>query len=192
MHSPDPLSLPDVDTGLQVVRWKVCGFEQMRRLELLDPKSQFELVDGLILHRDVGSERHDRVVTELARRLSDACAGWDVLVDEELVYEELEAVVVGDIVVLNEGVAPRLVVEVSDDTPRLAAQEKARLYARAGVEEYWHIDLAWRFLQIHKRPYDDGYGMRGSGPSDIPLLTGIDQVSELVLDELLDAADAGA
>jgi Uma2 family endonuclease len=192
MHHPDPLSVPDVDNGLQVVRWKLRGFDEMRRTQLLDRKSQFELVDGVVLHRDVGSESHDRVVAELARRLVRAYPEWEVLVDEELRWEEHAAVVVADVVVLADGIAPRLVVEVTDDTPRLAAQEKARLYARAGVEAYWHIDLAWRFLQIHRSPYDDGWGVRTSGPPDRPLPTGLDRVPELVLDELLDAADAAA
>jgi hypothetical protein len=188
MHDTEPISLPDVDNGLQVVRWNVSGFDEMRRHQLLDPKSQFELVDGLVLHRDVGSERHDAVVSELARRLTAACPAYAVLVDEELRDDDLNAIVVADIVVLADDIAPRLVVEVSDDTPRLAAIEKPRLYARAGVEEYWHIDLAWRFAQIHKHPYDDGYGMRASAPPDRPVPTGLDELPELVLDDLVAAA----
>jgi len=194
MHSPDAISLPDVDNGLQIVRWHVSGFEQMRRSELLYRKARFELVDGLILHRAEGSFRHDRVVAELARRLELAYDGTDlaVAVDSELEFGEHDAVVSPDIVVACSGEAPRLIVEVSDDAPRLDAQEKPRLYARVGVEEYWHIDLAWRVLRVHARPHDDEYGMRASGPSYRPALTHVPGLEDIVLDELLAAADASA
>lgn len=190
MHSTTPLSLPEVDTGLHLVRWNTRGFLHMRKLELLDRKGEFELVDGLVLHRAAGSQRHDRVVAELARRLERTTA--DVAIDAELCWRRLDAVVTPDIVVRRAGKPPRLIVEVSDDAPRLDAQEKARLYARARVEEYWHIDLAWRFIQIHARPHDDCYGIRTSGPSYRPLPTHLPALPEIELDELVTAADVEA
>lgn len=190
MHSPTPLSLPEVDSGLHLVRWNTRGFLRMRQLQLLDRKGEFELVDGIVLHRDAGSRRHDRVVAELARRLERAAA--DVAVGAELCWRKLDAVVTPDIVVRRAGKPPRLIVEVSDDAPRLDAQEKARLYARARVEEYWHIDLAWRFVQIHAGPHDDCYGTRISGPPYRSLPTHLPELPEIQLDELVAAADAGA
>lgn len=35
---------------------------------------------------------------------------------------------------------------------------KAQRYARAGVEEYWIVDLPGRALTVHRRPSTDGYG----------------------------------
>jgi hypothetical protein len=34
------------------VRWNTRGFLHMRKLELLDRKGEFELVDGLVLRRE--------------------------------------------------------------------------------------------------------------------------------------------
>ncbi len=193
MHGSDPVSLPDVDHGLHLVRWKVSGFDEMRRLELLDRKAQFELVDGLILHRDAGSPRHDRVVAELTRRLETAYrSSADVAVAEEVRFDDLDAVVVPDVVVRSGSAPPSLIVEVTDEAPRLEAQEKARLYARAGVEEYWHTDLAWQILWVHAHPHDDQYGMRSCGPSNRASLTHVPGLEDIVLDELLAAADAAA
>lgn len=185
MHVTDPEPLPEIDTGLPVVRWKAPGFVQMRESALLDPKRQFELVDGLVLHRHCGSPRHDAVVAQLVDRLRAADASMDVRTDFELVLDDLDAVVSPDVSVWDRSPTPSLVVEVSDDAPRLDAQEKARLYARAGVATYWHIDLAWTMLYAHTRPHGDEYGLRSTGPTCEPAPTWFAPMPDLVLDDLL-------
>lgn len=45
-----------------------------------------------------------------------------------------------------------LVVEVSDTTLRFDLTTKAALYARAGIIEYWVLDLAGRRLIVHRDP----------------------------------------
>lgn len=51
----------------------------------------------------------------------------------------------------------RLVVEVSDSTLGFDLTTKAALYARAGIAEYWVLDVAARRLVVHREPADDGY-----------------------------------
>lgn len=194
MHLADPERLPDLETGLHLVRWKVPGFEWMRREHLLDPKRRFELVDGLVLHRSDHSQRHDRVVAELARRLAEAAVNeqLEVAVDRELRFERLDAVVTPDIVVSRGVEVPSLIVEVSDHAPRLDGMEKARLYARAGVEQYWHIDLAWTMLDVHRHPHEEGYGMRAGGPPREVCPTFFAPLPELCLVDLLEASNRAA
>jgi Uma2 family endonuclease len=50
-----------------------------------------------------------------------------------------------------------LVVEVSDTTLRFDLTTKARLYARAGVQEYWVADVLGRQLHCHRTPTPAGY-----------------------------------
>jgi Uma2 family endonuclease len=50
-----------------------------------------------------------------------------------------------------------LVAEVSDTTLRSDLTRKAALYARAGVREYWVLDLNRRLLVVHRQPRDGGY-----------------------------------
>lgn len=150
MHVTDPERLPDIENRSSSGALEAAGFEWMRREHLLDPKRRFELINGLVLHRSDHSQRHDRVVAELARRLAEADVNeqLEVTVDRELRFEALDAVVTPDIVVSLGVEVPSLIVEVSDHAPRLDGMEKARLYARAGVEQYWHIDLAWTMLDV--------------------------------------------
>jgi len=46
----------------------------------------------------------------------------------------------------------RLVVEVSDRTLGFDLTTKAALYARAGIMEYWVLDVAGRRLIVHRNP----------------------------------------
>ena len=50
-----------------------------------------------------------------------------------------------------------LAVEVSDTTLRHDASTKRDLYARAGVLEYWIVDVAGRKLIVHRRLFDGEY-----------------------------------
>jgi Uma2 family endonuclease len=48
-----------------------------------------------------------------------------------------------------------LVVEVADASLRFDRREKGSLYARAGVPEYWIVNLIGRVLEIHRDPISD-------------------------------------
>ncbi len=64
-----------------------------------------------------------------------------------------------------------LVVEIADSTLRQDLTAKARLYARARIEEYWVVDLNHRRLHILRDPAEGGYRVRielGEGDSVSP------------------------
>ena len=50
-----------------------------------------------------------------------------------------------------------LIVEVSDNTLDHDLGPKAKLYARAGIPEYWVIDIKGRRIHQHRDPTADGY-----------------------------------
>ncbi len=50
-----------------------------------------------------------------------------------------------------------LVAEVADSTLRSDRLAKAALYARAGIGEYWLLDIAGRQLLVHRQPDAVGY-----------------------------------
>jgi Uma2 family endonuclease len=45
-----------------------------------------------------------------------------------------------------------LIVEVSDSSLTLDRTEKASLYARAGIADYWILNLGERVLEVHREP----------------------------------------
>jgi Uma2 family endonuclease len=187
MHGSEPVPTIDLENGLPALRWRVSGFLTLREHGMLDRHYEYELVDGIILHHGLGSPLHGQVVDELVARLRPHWKG-SVATGQELRLDEHDAVVRPDVVVCD-GFVPELVVEVSEDAPRLDGLEKARLYARIGVANYWHVDLAWKHVKIHRWPHADGsWGMTLSGPPDHALHTGLLGLEEITLDELLEAA----
>jgi Uma2 family endonuclease len=50
-----------------------------------------------------------------------------------------------------------LIVEVSDTSLRFDRTTKAGLYARAGVQDYWILDINHRRLVVHRDPVDGLY-----------------------------------
>ncbi len=55
---------------------------------------------------------------------------------------------------------PMLVIEVANTSQALDLGAKAALYARAGVPEYWVVDLPARAVVVHLDPAPAGYGHR--------------------------------
>ena len=50
-----------------------------------------------------------------------------------------------------------LVIEVADTSLALDLGRKARIYAAAGIAEYWVIDTQREAIHVHTKPTDNGY-----------------------------------
>ncbi len=48
-----------------------------------------------------------------------------------------------------------LIIEISDTTLRYDRTDKASLYARAGIEDYWIVDVTNRVLEVRRTPRAD-------------------------------------
>lgn len=76
-----------------------------------------------------------------------------------------------------------LVVEISDSSLRFDLSVKALLYARAGIPEYWALDINGRRLIVHREPASTGY-------VSVVAYSGTDQLSPLAApDRTLVVAD---
>ena len=51
----------------------------------------------------------------------------------------------------------RLVIEVADTSLRFDRQDKAAMYAEAGIADYWIVNLVDEVLEIHRDPKDGTY-----------------------------------
>jgi Uma2 family endonuclease len=73
--------------------------------------------------------------------------------------------------------APHLVIEVSDSTIKYDAEIKARLYAEAGVPEYWLVDVRARRVLVHRVPSAAGYAsINAIGPEGVLPVPGFEDV----------------
>ncbi|WP_395094659.1 Uma2 family endonuclease [Armatimonas sp.] len=154
----------DPETGQ--VRWTRAAFRMMDDAGWL-ADSRYELLEGEIV-KIMPNEPHTFVNTELIRLLVE-CFGWDyVRIPSSLFASEIsEPEPDASVTIkprreyLKTGIPPgsefRLVVEVSDSTLWRDKGIKAKLYATAGVPEYWVVNLTGRTVIVHRNPVGDEY-----------------------------------
>jgi len=129
-------------------------------------RERLELVDGELISK-MGKNRphviafglmHFWLLEAFGKQFVDAEAPIDVSPNDNPTNEP-----VPDITVLNRestsivsgNIQPQditLLVEISDSTLNYDLTVKAPLYARAGIVEYWVLDLAGRRLIVHRSP----------------------------------------
>ena len=80
-----------------------------------------------------------------------------------------------------------LVVEVSDTTPAFDRGRKARRYDRAGIADYWVVNLPDRRLEVYRKPARQGGRYRYT---DVAVLEAMESVAPLAaLNSLVLVAD---
>ena len=105
-------------------------------------------------------------------------AGWHprlhapLALDEDSEPEPDVAVVAGaprDYVRAHPSTAA-LVVEVADSSVRLDRRLKSGLYARAGLQEYWIVNLVGGVLEVHREPQPAADALSGWGYRSVEIL----------------------
>lgn len=143
---------------------------------LLDQSGAFadytktELIEGEIYVMNAQHSRHARIKTLLAVELNialraigsdlEAWCGPSTRVSDQSLPEP-------DVVLTShrgEGVVPlesvALIVEVSDTTLSIDMGRKLRIYAEAGVPEYWVVDVEGRVIHQMWGPSGEGFAER--------------------------------
>lgn len=151
-------------------RLRVQDFMLLCESGAFDGYAKSELIEGEIICMNAQYARHARVKSRLALELTLRLRAMGSPL--EAVVEVAVALSGGsmpepDIVLTSyrgDGPVPldtvALVVEVSDTTLANDLGRKALLYARAGVPEYWVIDLGEDRCLLHRHAGPDGYGER--------------------------------
>ncbi len=135
------------------IRLTVENLEVLDRAGALAGYRRTELIDGVIVEMSPMGLRHARVNGDLYMRLrfalEDIASPLTVLAGGPTVAIPPHDAPQPDIVLLGNAKAPgyaelddvKLVMEVSDATLRRDLTIKRKLYAEAGISEYWVIDV---------------------------------------------------
>jgi Uma2 family endonuclease len=142
-------------------RWTRKEYDQLVERGILEPDARVELIDGDIVEKLPQKSAHASAIRRTEEALRDAFAsGHDVRCQFPLAlddYSEPEpdlAVVAGSFLDY-EAAHPTtaiLVVEVADSSLAID-RAKAGLYARAGIPEYWIVNLVARALEVYSDPH---------------------------------------
>jgi len=146
-------------------RWTRTEYERLIELGVFQPGERLELLDGLLVLREPQGVPHAtairRVLRALRRALGDA---WQIdsqlplALDADSEPEPDVAVVPGDPGTYREAHPSHavLIVEIAESSYRTDREYKAGLYARAGIADYWIVDLVHRALEVHREPEASG------------------------------------
>ena len=155
-------------TGVR--RFTVDEYHRMVDAGILREDDRVELIYGVIREMSPKNRPHIVAATRVLRVFDRGLAGRaGVYVEAPLGLVKLDSEPEPDIVVSDdpdvesygtESFRPLLVIEVADSSLRYDLSLKSELYAKAGIPEYWVVDLPNRVLVVFRDPEDGSYQKR--------------------------------
>jgi Uma2 family endonuclease len=156
---------------LTLKRWRRVEYERLAELGAFE-RDPVELIGGqLIIAEPKGSEHATAVDMADDALRSAVPPGWIVRVQNPVALDD-ESAPEPDLAVVR-GVRrdyrhahparPALIIEVAESSLAFDRVEKGSLYARAGIIDYWIVNLIDRVLEVYRDPSADitaPYGWR--------------------------------
>ncbi|MEQ8470585.1 MAG: Uma2 family endonuclease [Marinoscillum sp.] len=143
-------------------------YQLMSEAGILKPSDKVELINGEIIKMSPIGSRHAAVVDRINRLLHN-------LTDEQSIVRVQAPIVAGDMSQPEPDISilksrddfyatqhPRgadiyLVIEVTDTTYDFDESVKSRIYAEAGIPEFWLVDLRNDLMEIKSQPENGIY-----------------------------------
>ena len=176
--------------GFKTRRWRRVEYERLIETGFFQPGDPVELVGGQLLVAEPQGSRHFAAVQAMEEALRGAFGqGWQVrgqgplALDEESEPEPDVAVVPGSFrdYVAGHPSRPALVVEISESSLALDRDHKGSLYARAGIIDYWIVNLVDQTLEVYRDPVPDTAAPFGWRHRSVEMLRREAAVSPLAL-----------
>ena len=150
-----------VTPAVGIRRFSRLEYERLAELEFFQPDERLELIDGVMILREPQYSPH-AVATQLVLQALDRAfgAGWNVRSQLPIALDDMSepepdaAVVPGDPRDYRDAhpTRPVLIVEVALSRLTFDRRQKASLYARAGIADYWVVNLVDRILEVYREP----------------------------------------
>jgi Uma2 family endonuclease len=150
--------------GVRTRHFSRAEYERLIDLAVLEPGEPIELIGGQLMIAEPQGAAHYTAIVKTARALEAAFGpGWYVRsqgpigLDDDSEPEPDVAVVPGspDDYGRVHPSRPVLTVEVAESSLALDRQHKGSLYARAGLSDYWVLNLVDRVLEVYREPVPD-------------------------------------
>lgn len=180
------------DDVVELVRHKleVSDFYRMAEAGILGEDDRVELIDGELIDMAPIGNDHVDAVNGLTETLVLACVGRAVVSVQNPMHVDPLNEPLPDFVVFrlrakggHAGGAPwpsevLLLIEVADTSLAFDRKLKRPIYARAGIPEYWIVDLKRRMVEVHRDPAGGEYAtMQAYGPNDAVALAAVPEVT---------------
>jgi len=160
MGTADSLWLDTAPSSPIPRRFSVAEYHRLVDTGILHEDEHLELLEGVIVQMSPQKERHMRAIVRLTRWLTRSLGdeyevrpqGPLTLVDSE---PEPDLAVVPASPGHSADDHPQsalLVIEVSGSSLSYDRTVKGRIYARAGIPEYWIVNMAGQCVEVHRDP----------------------------------------
>jgi Uma2 family endonuclease len=145
-------------------RFSRAEYEKLIDLGVFQPGEAIELIGGELMVAEPQGAAHYTAIIKTAKTLEAAFGpGWYVRtqgpigLDDDSEPEPDVAVVAGgpDDYGRAHPSRPVLTVEVAESSLGVDRQHKGSLYARAGLSDYWVLNLVDRVLEVYREPAPD-------------------------------------
>jgi Uma2 family endonuclease len=145
-------------------RFTRAEYDRLIELGVFQPDEDIELIGGELIVAEPQGAPHYTAIRKTAKALEAAFGpGWDVRMegpiglDAESEPEPDVAVVPGslDDYAREHPSRPVLTVEIAESSLALDRRHKGSLYARAGLADYWILNLVDRVLEVYRAPVAD-------------------------------------
>jgi Uma2 family endonuclease len=161
-------------------RWTRQEYDRLVRLGVLHEDEPVELLAGQMIVAEPKGSPHATAVALAADALRAAFGGgWVVRVQDPIALDDESepepdlAVVPGrprDYTTAHPA-RPALLIEVAETSLAFDRHYKGSLYARAGVADYWIVDLVHRHVEVHRDPSPDAASEFGWRYRDVQTLS---------------------
>ena len=151
-------------------RWTRIEYEKLIALGIFQPGDPIELIGGELMVAEPQGAEHYTAIQKTARALEAAFGpGWAVRtqgpigLDDDSEPEPDVAVVPGGLEDYRSAHPshPVLTVEVSKSSLSSDQERKGSVYARAGLADYWILNLEDRVLEVYREPAADPSALFG-------------------------------
>jgi Uma2 family endonuclease len=152
------------DGDVRTRKLKRVEYDRLVEADVFGPEDRIELFDGRMIFKEPQYSPHATAIQLVQRTLTAVFgAGWNVrpqmpvALDEDSEPEPDVCVVPGDPRDYRNAhpERPVLIVEVAQSRLRFDRRQKGSLYARAGIADYWIVNIPDRRLEVYRDPHPD-------------------------------------
>lgn len=164
-------AMQNTDTTLKLRLWTVEEYHRMAEAGIFGADERVELLEGNIIWMSAKGTAHGSAVGRTNKLLQNRLENraWISIQDPVKLNErsELEpdvaVVKVDPLDYADHHPTPSevyLIIEVADSSLKLDCETKAKAYSKAGITDYWVLDVVSRQLYVFREPTQEGYQSR--------------------------------
>ncbi len=169
--------------------WTVASLYRAIDAGVFEHPEQLELIHGRIIEHMGQNPPHSTLASEIADMLRAAFSPRYAIREEKPIHISFDGEPIPDVSVVvgkqsdyrEHHPTPQdvaLLVEVADSSVAYDLDEKALLYAQAGISDYWVVLVNEAVIVRHREPTSDGY-------QSVTRLAGTDTIAPLAAPEIV-------